>query len=455
VQYAYSAPCRFFADDVARTNRINWYFVPDDTPIYEEPHVFTQGLMHADVDDDGHGEPTAIRTRLRKHTRGLNTWGTEGLHVHGDADDFLRRSPRSKYHGPDGQPANPCHAQRFDLHGFSVWVIDNARDLRTHNNAHGFTISDGPQSWNVYADKHGYKVGSKDYVKVRYHTVDKHGWKLGTKDAVFYFDGFPVRDGFKVGTLDYVKVRYSTQDKHGFAFGTADVVRRVDLVSDKDGFLLGTGDVVTTISRVSDDHGFEFGVVDVVTMVPTFNDLHGFELGTVDVVTTFSRALDDHGFKFGTIDAHKPNGITTDVNGFQVGMVETLKVIWPLSENHGFTLGTRDAVLNIFRFNDTHGCEFGMVDKVTAKWRITDVDGVVFGDDVHVHATRQLLCVVTFGDPLLSAAGGIDYIEVGDTITGFGIPAGAVVASLIFPNKIVMDRNANNSGFVPLVIDPS
>jgi hypothetical protein len=108
VRQFYAAPCKAFADDVDRPNRIIWYEAPEHAIFYEEPHVFTPGI-------DRSGDPltsalyeyTTVRTNERKHFSGINTFGTTGLHFHGDPEDFMGEALKAKY---GVAPPDPCAA---------------------------------------------------------------------------------------------------------------------------------------------------------------------------------------------------------------------------------------------------------------------------------------------------------------------------------------------------------
>jgi hypothetical protein len=108
IRYGYSARCKFFADDHTGDNRINWYFVPDDTPRYTGWSVF-----HPKVDErpkhrnflyEIEGPTNHIRTR----TDGFDSWGKSRLHVDGDSDDFLGLALSSKYAIDGAPPTDPC-----------------------------------------------------------------------------------------------------------------------------------------------------------------------------------------------------------------------------------------------------------------------------------------------------------------------------------------------------------
>lgn len=117
VRKPYTAPAKSFRDQADRTNRIIWYLAPEGALIYEEPHVFNPGIDRADDPPNGLYEFTALRTNERRYHNGLNIYGTDGLHWHGDAEDFLGRSSVAKY---GLHPANPCHADRRSLARFLV-----------------------------------------------------------------------------------------------------------------------------------------------------------------------------------------------------------------------------------------------------------------------------------------------------------------------------------------------
>ena len=104
----YSAKCRFFSDDSATDNRINWFFVPDSTPVYEEPHVFWPRRDDDDTLGRSPHENTLGGERARKWRNGANLWDAWGEHVHGDAADFMGESLRAKYYVGGEHPESPC-----------------------------------------------------------------------------------------------------------------------------------------------------------------------------------------------------------------------------------------------------------------------------------------------------------------------------------------------------------
>lgn len=108
VRKAYSARCNFFADDSSLTNRINWYLVPDDTPVYDQPHVFFPR-----VDDHGGTGPSPFEETgpgrlVRSFNDGVDTWGFPKDHVDGDESDFLGQSSQKKYRVDGNPPTRPC-----------------------------------------------------------------------------------------------------------------------------------------------------------------------------------------------------------------------------------------------------------------------------------------------------------------------------------------------------------
>src|SRR6185295_13481280 len=106
----YSAPCKFFADG-GPPNRIIWYWVPDDRDWFLGWHAFSPRRDDMDQASGKEPELTGRNPNPRKYYSGRDQWEREGLHVHGDASDFLGRSLTAKYfhagvtaHEPCGQP---------------------------------------------------------------------------------------------------------------------------------------------------------------------------------------------------------------------------------------------------------------------------------------------------------------------------------------------------------------
>jgi hypothetical protein len=110
IRRAYVAKANFFADDgPAATNRIKWYVVPDDTPVYDDWTCFwprvdvppDQALPQ--FENEGHGRD------VRRFYAGNDIYGYKKDHVDGDREDFLGESLRAKYFvegEPD--PVQPC-----------------------------------------------------------------------------------------------------------------------------------------------------------------------------------------------------------------------------------------------------------------------------------------------------------------------------------------------------------
>lgn len=129
----YSAPCKFFADDLLPDNRINWYFVPDDTPIYDGTTVF---WPRSDVPPDqatSAFESEGFGRDVRTHTLGTDVYGRAGDHVHGDADDFAGNSLRKKYYIDDVPPEQPCPVPVFPCVCADMLTDHPTFSLRMHS----------------------------------------------------------------------------------------------------------------------------------------------------------------------------------------------------------------------------------------------------------------------------------------------------------------------------------
>lgn len=105
---AYSADCRFFTDEPDRTNRINWYLVPDDRPCFELPTVFFPQVDHEDGTDPCFFERTGPGRIVRTFNEGIDIYGFDGSEFHGDEADFLGQSKAKKYWVGDIPPVAPC-----------------------------------------------------------------------------------------------------------------------------------------------------------------------------------------------------------------------------------------------------------------------------------------------------------------------------------------------------------
>lgn len=110
---AYSAPVRTYLDGV-RDNRINWYFVDDDTPFYEELHAFSPARDEMYTPSDT-PELSGLNPNPRTYASGLDPFHHDPHGVHGDVDDFLCLSPASKFAAPGETPDDPCGEGKYLL----------------------------------------------------------------------------------------------------------------------------------------------------------------------------------------------------------------------------------------------------------------------------------------------------------------------------------------------------
>lgn len=120
VRKPYSAKCNFFADSLAGPNRINWYIVPDGTPIYDG---ITPFWPRVDVPDDQ--ADTVFEQEGPGRTVRTFDWMIAFVPpaphgVHGDAQDFLGLSPSDKY-GPN--PDSPCDVVRVRFAGVEIGAL--------------------------------------------------------------------------------------------------------------------------------------------------------------------------------------------------------------------------------------------------------------------------------------------------------------------------------------------
>lgn len=121
VRAPYSAACKFYADDNGFDNRINWYIVPDDTPYYEgETPFWPRVLVPADKASTYREREGAGRV-VRLFDHGVAFLPPAPPHgVHGDEQDFLGQSPRSKFWIEDVAPEAPCDVFRVYLGGIRM-----------------------------------------------------------------------------------------------------------------------------------------------------------------------------------------------------------------------------------------------------------------------------------------------------------------------------------------------
>lgn len=94
---AYSAPCKFHADEVAGANRIRWYKVPDDRQVYDGLTVFTPQVDTDTKTIGGPFEKQGPGRFVRRFEPGFDYDHFPGLGVDGDAQDFLGKSPLAKH----------------------------------------------------------------------------------------------------------------------------------------------------------------------------------------------------------------------------------------------------------------------------------------------------------------------------------------------------------------------
>lgn len=105
--HAYSAPCRTSANGEF-DNRIIWYFVDDDAPVYEGLNAFEPRVDN--IYDLAHGtlEKSALRPCPRKHYSGRDIWFRDASGVIGTADDFAGRTLAGVCQCQEGPPHPPC-----------------------------------------------------------------------------------------------------------------------------------------------------------------------------------------------------------------------------------------------------------------------------------------------------------------------------------------------------------
>lgn len=122
--HCYSAPCKFFADG-DQSNRIIWYYVPDNRPFYPEMHTFSPRV------DDMYDVPSTTyelagnRPCPRKHYSGRDIWFRAGDHVHGDPDDFLGLALSAKYMKNGRGPWDPCAEPEHLFAEIGLGVLKN------------------------------------------------------------------------------------------------------------------------------------------------------------------------------------------------------------------------------------------------------------------------------------------------------------------------------------------
>lgn len=125
VRKPYTAPAKFFADDVTADNRIIWYPVSDDTPLYDGWTVFWPRVDTPSNEATSAYEVEGVPSLRLKAPPVTNVWGFSGDHVHGDDEDFRGLAPRSKYfdgdtllhpiHCPVLGGSVECHGECIDM----------------------------------------------------------------------------------------------------------------------------------------------------------------------------------------------------------------------------------------------------------------------------------------------------------------------------------------------------
>ena len=123
VRRSYSAPCRFYSDDSLRDNRINWYVVPRDTPIYEGKTVFWPRIDDLENETPYTYEQSGTARTIRKYFPFHHPAARPGDHVHGDPEDFEGLSPRSKYWIAGVPPVEPCAVDESRAYGIKLGIV--------------------------------------------------------------------------------------------------------------------------------------------------------------------------------------------------------------------------------------------------------------------------------------------------------------------------------------------
>ena len=193
----YSAKCKFFADDTEPDNRINWYFVPEGTPVFEGPHVFWPRYD----DDDKAGlsphENTMGGGHARKWRNGANLWGTTGDHFHGDPEDFLGNATRAKYYVGGNPPERPCGGPlRIQIKfGFKVKIRPKVWVPLEVGLAFGGEIVDSIDVLEV-----GLAFGAVGTSYPAGGELLAFGFEVGTTSSTMPAGGEVLASGFEVGT---------------------------------------------------------------------------------------------------------------------------------------------------------------------------------------------------------------------------------------------------------------
>lgn len=105
----YNARCKFYAGDTEADNRINWYWARPDAEIYEGPNVFVPRVDSNNFEWTSLHEHEGPGRFVRTFNDGDSFVAAPGQETHGDDQDFLGQSPRSKHYVDGVPPVAPCN----------------------------------------------------------------------------------------------------------------------------------------------------------------------------------------------------------------------------------------------------------------------------------------------------------------------------------------------------------
>jgi len=300
----YSAPCRTFADQTGRPNRINWYWAPEGAAVYEEMHTFWPRIDDLDTDPDGLYEFTAKRTNNRRYTVGRNRWGTTGDHVHGDAQDFLGESLSTRYMIGGRPPQHPCNGLLIHFADFYIGALTMFSTGRRPVVGAGFSI--GAVAYSPAASitsGAGFSIGAATIETVDSYTLGA-GFVVGAV-ATVPVEGITLGAGFVVGA---VGIEEPAVVGAGFAIGAV-------TIETGDSYTLGAGFVVGAVGIVP---------VEGITLGAGF---------TVGGLTIEEPIVLGAGFMVGGLTIAEPIVLGA---GFTVG---GLTIAEPTRRGAGFTIG--------------------------------------------------------------------------------------------------------------------
>ena len=292
VRKAYSAPCKFHADEVAG-NRINWYRVPSDRQVYDGLHVF-----HPRVDVDsksitGLFEKEGPGRFVRQFEPGFDVYGFPGTHVDGDAQDFLGKSLVAK-HFFEGELIAPLAC---------VGIGTNPAGIRL-----GATIGEGP----YHADL---AFGAEEFFAAFFSSDPDMSGRMfkGRKvtKASVDFDAhhafFPIVEGqkYRVDLVFPTDVSWAWALSEGATFGTSTPIAGENPELNHRVFI--------EFEAIAD--GFAFLTVEQL----------GAVLGTFEAVyweEPFPPTIEDAGVRLGASVADPPPPFGTVSAGIALGAVE-------------------------------------------------------------------------------------------------------------------------------------